>query len=69
MWIGSETDIEIKEKPNVKSKTVDTLTFGEPVNLVAVEDIWNKILWNEKIYWISGNLLGSYYITVNVYYF
>src|SRR5512138_2295706 len=67
MFSISETDLEIKEKPDLKSKTLETIPFGELVNLVetkgkettlnGVTGIWYKVIWNENVNgWIFGGL-------------
>jgi hypothetical protein len=59
VYITSENDIEIKENPDIKSKTINTLTFGEPIRLIEVKGDWNKVLWDEKQYWISAKFTDT----------
>jgi parallel beta-helix repeat protein len=67
MYVTSETDVEIKEKPDPKSKTIETIPFGDTVNFIetkgketalnGVNGIWNRIIWNQKTEgWIFGGL-------------
>jgi hypothetical protein len=69
VYINVKDDVDIKERADVKSKTMDSIPYGEPVSLVetkkkeltinGVTAKWSKIKWNGKTGWVFCDLSES----------